>query len=88
MEHSLKLAPGELNANLLEALKKYIVGINATELTISFTTPNAPRLRKETQGETNERIDTAVKYFEDGNSGIEFSFDEFKELEKVLLKMK
>jgi hypothetical protein len=45
-------------------------------------------LRQETQEETNKRIEDAVRYFEEGNEGIVFSGDEFKELSKALLKMK
>ena len=89
MEQSLTVSPVELNANLFEALRKYVSAINATEITISFKTPNAaPRLRQETQEETNKRIEDAVRYFEEGNEGIVFSGDEFKELSKALLKMK
>ena len=89
MEKSLTLSPNELNANLFEALRKYVSGINATEITISFKTPNtALRLRNETQEETNARIEDAIKYFEEGNEGIVFSTDEFKELSNALIKMK
>jgi hypothetical protein len=89
MEKSLTLSPVELNATLLEALRKYVKASNATEITISFKTPNrASRLRNETQEETNKRIEDAVKYFEEGNEGIIFTGDEFNELSNALLKMK
>lgn len=89
MEKSLTLRPVELNANLFEAIRKYVAGVNATEITISFKTPNSsPNLRSETLEETNERIENAMKYFEEGNEGIVFTLDELKELSKVLTKMK
>lgn len=89
MEKSLTISPKDLNANLFEALRKYVSAIDATEVTISFKTPKrATRLREETQEETNKRIEDAAKYFEEGNEGIVFTGDEFNELSNALLKMK
>ena len=89
MEKSITLKPGELNSNLFEALRKLFTSMDASEVTISVKVPNkAASLRKETQDETNQRIEAAAKYFEDGNEGISFSLDEFDELSSALPKFK
>ncbi len=89
MEQTITLKPSELNSDLFEALRKLFSSINASEVTISVKTPNtAAFLRNETLEETNQRIETAAKYFEEGNEGIFFSFEEFKELSLALPKFK
>ena len=89
MEKSITLKPADLNINLLEGLRKFLEAEKASEITITFKTPNeTPRLRVETQAETNQRIDDGIRYFEEGNEGIIFSFDEFNELTNALINMK
>jgi hypothetical protein len=83
MEQSIKIKTNELKPSLIEGLKKYFNAINATEITISFSTPKKKALRDETQDETNARIEKAIKSMEKGNN-ISFTGEEFKQLSKVL----
>lgn len=57
MEHSIRFKTEELNATLIEGLKKYFRATKTKEVVINFSTPGKKFLRDETQAETNARIE-------------------------------
>lgn len=88
MEHSIRFKTEELNATLIDGLKKYFKATKTKEVVINFSTPGKKFLRKETQEETNARIEKAISDAETGKGKwISFSGEEFEELSKALLKM-
>jgi hypothetical protein len=87
MEQSLKVKTAKLTPELVEGLKKYFHAIKATEITISFSTPKRKSRRKETQEETNARIEQSVKDMENGDF-ISFTAEEFLQMSRVLKTIK
>ena len=61
MEHSIRLKTEELNATLIDGLKKYFKATKTKEISLStISTPGKKFLRNETQVETNARIEKAI----------------------------
>ncbi len=88
MEHSIRLKTEELNATLIDGLKKYFKAMKTKEVVINFSTPGKKFLRNETQEETNARIEKVIADSENGKGElVSFSGEEFTELSKALLKM-
>ncbi len=88
MEQSIKLKTDELNPTLIEGLKKYFKAIKTKEITISFSAPAKKILRKETQAETNARIEKIIADAENGKAKwVSFTGEEFEELSKALSKI-
>ena len=87
MEKTIQLKTNQLTIPLIEGLRKYFDSVHAEDVVISFSIPNKTYLRKETQEDTNQRIENAVKNM--GNeSFVSFSEDEFNALSNALLKIK
>jgi hypothetical protein len=87
MEQSIKIKTDDLKPSLLEGLRKYFLAIDATEITISFSTPKKKSLRIETADQVRERVEKAVKNVEDGNV-VSFTGDEFLQLSKLMSSIK
>lgn len=63
------------------------MAIDATGITISFSTPKKKSLRIETADQVRERVEKAVKNVEDGNV-VSFNSDEFLQLSKLMSSIK
>ena len=87
MQHSITLKTNEFNPSLFEGLKKYLLAINAKEITINFSAPPQKSLREETNNDVKTRIENAVKNMESGNH-ISFTGEEFLQLSKLLTTIK
>ncbi len=88
MEHSIRFKTEELNATLIDGLKKYFKATKTKEVIINFSTPGKKYLRHETQAETNARIEKAAENVKSGKGKwVSFTGEEFEELSKALLKM-
>ena len=87
MEKTIQLKTNQLTIPLIEGLRKYFDSVHAEDVVISFSIPNKTYLRKETQEDTNQRIENAVKNMGNENF-VSFSEDEFNALSNALLKIK
>jgi hypothetical protein len=87
MEKSIQLNTNQLTAPLVESLKKYFESVKTEEVTISFSVPDKTFLRKETQSETDLRIEKAVENIGKANS-ISFSEEEFLTLSAAINLLK
>jgi hypothetical protein len=87
MEKSIQLKTNQLTVHLVEGLKKYFESVKTEEVTISFSVPDKTYLRKETQEETNSRIEKAIENIGKGNS-VSFSEEEFLALSTAITSIK
>jgi hypothetical protein len=87
MEQSIKIKTDDLKPSLLEGLRKYFLAIDATEITISFSTPKKKSLRIENADQARVRLEKAIANVEEGNV-VSFTGDEFLQLSKLMSSIK
>jgi hypothetical protein len=82
------IKPAEFDKSLIDIVKRIIKEKNISEITISLNDKKpAKYLRKETQAQTNSRIEKAIKDIESGNANlVSFTGDEFENFSKSLMK--
>jgi hypothetical protein len=88
METIIKLKSTDLNARLLNKIKKYAGNEKGLEIQISIKRPDrkSSLLISETQLQTRQRIDRAIEQIEKGRNLVKFSGEEFETLTDLLLK--
>lgn len=88
MKGEIVLQASEFDKGAFERLKAIIKSWNVSEITINLDDKKPARhLRKETQAQTNARIEEAARDIKAGNV-VSFTGDEFKKFSDGLLKKK